>query len=116
MPNKRIAQVNALLQREVGLLLRREVEFPINILVTVSRTDTSIDLEHATIWLKVFPEDQSKAVMETLRHSMWYLQRSLNRRLAMKFVPRIRFDIDTSEEKAEHMLNVLDELNPDDRS
>ena len=116
MASKRIAQVNALLQQEVGLILRRDLEIPINTLVTVSHADASVDLEHATIWLKVFPEHEADNVLQLLSKTIWSIQKTLNRRLAMKFVPKIRFDIDTSEEQAEHMLHVLDELKTDDPS
>ena len=110
MASKRIAQVNALICNELGRALTREVELPLNTLVTISRVETSPDLEHARAWIKIYPIDQTEHVFEVIQRQIYFIQKILNRRLVMKFTPKIVFEIDRSEDKADRILHVLDDL------
>lgn len=110
MASKRIAQVNALIRQELGRALTREIELPLDTLVTVGRVDTSPDLEHTRVWLKIYPIEQSDRVFEIIQRQIYFIQKVLNRRLVMKFTPKIVFEIDRSEDAADRILHVLDNL------
>ncbi|MFA5107578.1 MAG: 30S ribosome-binding factor RbfA [Patescibacteria group bacterium] len=110
MASKRIAQVNELLRVELGTLLAREIEFPANCLVTVSKVDTSVDLEHAKIWIKVYPPEQAKTVLHKLIIHIADIQSQLNHRLVMRFVPKIAWKLDISEDRADRIERLLDQI------
>ena len=57
---KRIPQVNELIQRELSQIVLREIEFPLDVLVTITRVAASQDLEYAKIYISVIPEQKSK--------------------------------------------------------
>lgn len=110
MSSKRIAQVNELLRVELGAILAREIEFPANCLVTISKVETSIDLEHARIWVKVYPAEQAKNVLSRLIANIAEIQSRLNHRLVMRFVPKIAWKLDVSEIRADRIERLLDQI------
>ena len=67
---ERILQVNELLKEELGAILLRELEFPENTLVTLTRVDAAPNLQQAKIYISVMPEKQARGVLkkELVRH------------------------------------------------
>lgn len=112
--SQRIDQLNSLVQKEVSDLIHREVEFPIDTIVTVARVRVADDAESAKIWVSVLPFDQAEEVLEALKKNISNIQHLLNKRLVMKFVPKLTFVLDSQEEKADTINDVLDRLTDDD--
>src|SRR5262245_35181473 len=111
----RIQQLNSLVQHEVAELLLRHIDWPIDAklgkpLVTVTRVSVAADAESAKVWLSVLPVTQSDAVLRTVQSNIREIQTLLNKKLVMKFVPKLTFLIDLSESKVESIENVLDKL------
>jgi len=107
---KRIPQVNELIQRELSQIILREIEFPLDILVTITRVTTSQDLEHAKIYISVIPEQKSKDIIRILNSQIYKLQGFLNRRLNMQPSPRIDFVEEKETVKADEVEKILEEL------
>ena len=93
----RIDQINELLRQEIAKIILSEIEFDPDIMVTVMSADTSDTLETANVWISVFPENKSKDTLNYLNEKIGDIQRSLNKKLVMRFVPKIAFKIDKSE-------------------
>lgn len=106
----RIKKLNDLLRDEVGKILKKELEFN-DVLVTVTGADVSPTLEHATIWISVFPESKREIVLQKINRRIYLLQQMLNRRLAMRPVPKVRFEIDKTEEGAACIENIIQKVN-----
>lgn len=115
-PHRRVDQLNSLIQQQVAEIIRRELEFPIDTLVTISKARVSDDAESAKLWVSVLPSDQGPGVLETLNRRIGDVQHLLNKRLVMKFVPKIMFTLDTQADKADHINQVLDSIASDDQS
>lgn len=109
MATERLKKLNDLLRDEAGKILKKELELN-DALVTVVRADISPTLEHATVWISVFPESQEKSVLKEINHEIYSLQQALNKRLAMHPVPKIRFDIDRTEDRANKIEKILGNL------
>jgi len=107
---KRIPQVNELIQRELSQIVLREIEFPLDILVTITRVETSQDLEHAKIYISVIPEQKRKDIIQILNSQIYKLQGLLNRRLNIQPCPRIDFIEEKETVKADEIEKVLEEL------
>ena len=103
----RIPQVNELLTREVGYIIAREIDVRDQAMITVKRAEVSDDLEYSKIWVSIFPEQHAKRVLETLTRNVGRVQYILNRRVQMRFVPRIDFRLDISEKKATHIRQLI---------
>jgi ribosome-binding factor A len=48
--------------------------------------------------------------MKTLKHELYSLQRSLNGQLHMKPLPRIAFELDSTEDEAQKVEDILKDL------
>jgi ribosome-binding factor A len=106
MSEQRILKINNLLQREIGKILQHELEFD-NSLVTVSEVITSPTLEHTTVLISVIPVGEAKNVLQKIKKEIYDIQQILNKRLVMRPIPKIRFEIDHSEEKAGRIEEIL---------
>ncbi len=113
-PRRRVDKLNSLVQREVSGLLQRHIEFPLGVMVTTMRADVSDDAESARIWLSVLPDDRGQDVLDLLNQRIAEIQRLLNRRLVMKFVPKIIFKLDHTLARTSHITEVLDSLPPEE--
>lgn len=106
----RLERVNELVRTEVGDLLQREVEVPPGVLMTVTKVETSPDLEHARVWISILPSKRADAVLKGVQADIRRIQHLLNKRLVMESVPRLRFLIDGGGDRAEHLERLLDTL------
>lgn len=106
----RIAQVNELLRHEVNDLLVSELELPQGCLVTITAVETSKDLRHAKIWVSVLPAYLIPKALDKLKANVGHLQFLLNKRLATRPLPRIRFVVDKTEEQASEIEQLLDRI------
>ena len=106
----RIQRVNQLIKKEISQLLLREVEFPADTLVTVTRVETSADLKESNIWVSVIPEERQKRIPEILNKNIYILQQKLNKRLKMRPIPRIKFLEEKKTREAGRIEEILEEL------
>ena len=110
MGKKRLNQVSELIRQEMAQIFLREMEFPRECLVTITKVETSEDFEHARIWVSVLPATFAHKVISLLDKDIYHLQKLLNRKLVMHFVPKVRFLIDHSLEKSEKINMLLDNV------
>ena len=87
----RISRVNQLIRKELSQIVLREVEFPPGILVTLTRVETSPNLNESRVYVSCIPETGREKVLEVLNFQIWHLQQLLNKRLRMRPIPKIIF-------------------------
>lgn len=104
---KRIERVNQLIKQELGKIISREIFFPRGALVTITEVLTSVDLEHARIKVSIMPEEKQKQVLEILQKNIRHLQQLLNKKLVLRYVPKIEFEIDTTQTKVERIEELI---------
>lgn len=105
----RLKKLNDLLRDEVGKILKKELELN-GVLVTVVRAEISPTLEHATIWVSAFPESRGEQALREINRNIYSLQQMLNKRLIMRPVPKIRFEIDNTEKEAARIEELIDTI------
>jgi len=108
MPSYRLARLNELIREEFNKILLKEIEFPANYLVTIERVETKADLGNSIIYISVLPIKYRPDALHLLERRQPHFQSLLFKRLNLKFVPKISFKIDTSEEKADRIYRILD--------
>lgn len=111
MTGNRQEQVNSVIQQTLGEIILTEIEFPKNVFVTISRVDSASSLNHADIYLTVFPDSEIEIVLDILNKNIYKLQKILDKEVVLRFVPKIIFKIDESEIQANQMNELLDNLN-----
>ena len=109
--SERIKKINALLRDVVGEVLL--AEFRPNddrVLITVTRAEVSPTLEHATVYISVLPDATGVAVLAELKKQIYHLQKVANKKLVMRPVPKIKFEIDMTEANATRIEKILQEV------
>lgn len=106
-------KVNSLLQREISEYLLEEGFEGIAGIVTITGADASPDLEHAKIFFSVVGQE-TEAVLAILKQHIYEIQGMLNRKMAMREVPRIVFVPDPSGAYAQHISQLIHRLHGQD--
>ena len=108
MESRRLEKINELIHRFISDLLRRGLD--VDALVTVSSVTTSSNGQDSTISITVFPFEKSADALKEIQKNIYEIQQKLNRGLRMRPVPKIRFELDESEEKGGRVLNKINKL------
>ncbi len=103
----RLEKINELMKQEVGKLILKEVDIPLNVLVTVTKAQTSPNLKNSIIYITTLPEKAGKDIINELGLRIYDIQKSLNRRLYMKPVPKIEFKIDKQAYAEQNIYKLL---------
>lgn len=108
--NNRLARVCEVLKRELGVIIRRELEFE-NTLVTVSGVDITPDLKQAHVFISALgtPAGRRKAIEALEGHRVMF-QTELSRRVHMKHTPHLNFRLDDAIERGTRVIDIMDEL------
>ena len=103
----RIDRVNSLLQHEISKILLKDFAFSPEILVTLTRVDTTGNMIEAKAYVSVFPEEKSAGILNALQKSTYDIQYQINRTLRMRPVPKIRFVKETEISHAAKIEEIL---------
>ncbi len=106
----RLPKVNSLIARELGSLFARELELPKGSLATITRVDAESDLKTAKVFLRIYPPQKEKDTLEYIKIAAPRIQRLLNRRLQMRFVPQLFYRIESEEELLKAPTDTRDEV------
>ncbi len=109
----RLERVNALLRREIGEAFFKVFAGDVIDMaaITVTHVQTARNLRNATVSISVFGHDAEKgAYLRRIANKAKELQDLINRDLTLKYTPRLRFVLDGSVEKGDHILDVLSKL------
>ena len=107
---KRIQRVNQLIKKELSQILLREVEFPAGVLITVTRVESSLNLNQAKVYISCLPEEKTSVVFKILDRRIYKLQQELNYRLRMRPIPRIKFVEEKETKEAGKIEEILEKL------
>lgn len=108
--SNRIQRVNALIARELSQILLAEVDFPKGVLVTITQVETSANLKEVKVYVSVMPNSKASRISEILNKIIYGIQQSLNKRLIMRPIPRIRFEIEQKTEEAARIEELLEKV------
>ena len=107
---KRNLRVNQLIKKEISQIILREINFPKDFLVTVTRVETSANLIQAKVYISVLPINKNSQVLEILNHQIYDLQQKLNKRLKMRPIPRIIFVQEKKTQEAGRIEELLEKI------
>lgn len=109
---RRIERVNEQLRQEISQLLLRQIKDPrLGGIISVTRVNTSSDLRNAHVFLSVMGDTATKqSALEGVQSAAAFIRRELRGRLALRYTPFLRFDLDDSLEQGEHLLRIMDGL------
>jgi ribosome-binding factor A len=113
MAGRRIERLNEQLKRELMEILQTEVRDPRVGAVTITAVETTPDLYHARIYVTSGGSAEEKETsLEGLRAASSYLRSELGRRLRVRRVPELSFQLDQTLEHAMRIERLLGEVLP----
>jgi ribosome-binding factor A len=108
---RRPEQMAETLRQVVSEALLREVRDPRVGFVTITSTQVTNDLSHATLLVSVPGDDQAKErALDGLRSAAGFLRSRAARALTTRVVPELHFELDKGLEHAARINALLDEI------
>ena len=114
--SRRVSRVSSLIKREVSQMLLNGIKDDrVGAgMVSITDVDLSGDLQHAKIFVSIYGTKEAKIeTMEGLKASTAFVRRELGNRIRLRRTPEIIFEEDTSLERGDRMLNLLNEISRD---
>lgn len=111
--SRRVSRVSALIKREVSQMLLNGIKDDRvgSGMVSIIDIDLSGDLQHATIFVSIYGTEAAKIeTMAGLQASTAFVRKELGNRIRLRRSPEIIFQEDTSLERGDQMLNLLNKL------
>ena len=117
MAGHRSERVGERIHQEISIMLDRELADPRLANVNVTRVEVTGDLRLAKVYVtqRVADADE-KEMLEGLARASGYIRRQLAKNLDLHFAPEIRFYKDRAIEMGEHFLQVLDQVQAEERA
>ncbi|MFY0992224.1 30S ribosome-binding factor RbfA [Halomonas sp. C05BenzN] len=115
---KRTDRVADQLQKELAVLIQREVKDPRLGMVTVSGVEVSRDLGYADVHVTLLGEDTPERIKENLkvlRQAAGFLRGQIARRIKLRHVPELRFHYDESVVRGQRLSSLIDEAVASDK-
>ena len=100
------------IQRELALLIQRELKDPRVGMVTVSAVEVSRDLAYATIFVTFLGKDETEEIqsaLAALQHASGFLRSQLGRIIRMRLTPHLTFKYDHSLVRGRELSSLIDE-------
>ncbi len=111
---RRTDRLNEQLRQEISLLIRTEVRDPRVGLATITEVETSPELDHAKVYMTMLGDEEEKAAaLAGLQSAAAFMRGQLGRRLHLRRVPELHFEIDRKLENAQRIESLLREALPD---
>lgn len=111
MATRRQKQVAELLHQEISQLIQYRTQDPRLGFVTVTDVEVSPDLRLAKVFVTVLGDEvDTRSTLEGLASASRYFRRELSQSLALRYVPQLSFELDTSLEYGLHIDEILDSL------
>lgn len=116
---KRTDRVADQLQKELAVLIQREVKDPRLGMVTVSGVEVSRDLGYADVHVTLLGEDTPERIKENLKvlkQAAGFLRGQVAKRIKLRHVPELRFHYDESVVRGQRLSSLIQEAVASDRS
>lgn len=107
----RTDRVGQQIQKEIAVILMRDIKDPRLSMTTVSAVEVTRDLAYAKVFVTFFndKEDEIKASLEVLAEAEGYIRSLLGKRLRARIMPHLRFVYDKSMAEGVRMSALVDQ-------
>ena len=112
-------RVSEQLQRELALLIQRELKDPRLGMVTVAAVEVSRDLAYATVYVTFLGKDteaEIKSALKVLQGAAGYLRGALGKAIRMRQVPNLKFKFDKAQAEGRAMSELIERARSRDNS
>ena len=111
MSTLRVQRVGELLKRAIGEAIQREIPLDQAGLVTVNEVRPAPDLRSARVFLGVIGKPEQRRRARTLLDNLrGRIQHDVARAVVLRYTPVLRFEMDDTIERGNHVLEILQEI------
>jgi len=115
MSTRRTLKVASAIREVVSMAILTDLKDPRVQDVTVTFVEVSPDLRHAKVHVSVMgDETKQRLSLRGLEAAAGYLQTKVNRRVEMRYTPRIQFKLDQGVKHSLEVARILKEVLPED--
>jgi len=110
---RRVSRVSSLIKKEISQMLLNDIKDDRvgSGMVSITDVDVSGDLQHAKIFVSIYGTEEAKAeTMEGLKSSTAFVRRELGQRIRLRRTPEVVFVEDTSLERGDRLLNLINKI------
>lgn len=114
----RTQRIGDQMQRELALLIQREIKDPRLGLVTITAVDVTRDLYHARVHITVMGKDTPddiKQNLEILKDAAGFLRMQLGKAMKLRTVPQLQFLYDASIRRGAELSALIERAVAEDR-
>ena len=109
----RIDRISQEVHKAIDAIIRDELNDPrIGGTWSIVRCEVTRDLRYCKVRVSILEEDLRKDMMAALKKAAGFIRRELGRRVDLRYVPEIQFELDTNIEYAAHINKLLKEQMP----
>lgn len=111
MNTYRLGRVAKELQKELSQIILYELRQPNLGFITITRVEPTSDLQYAKVFITVLDDgNKRKTVLESLNKASGYIHRVLEKRIRMRYIPRLSFHFDDAIEKEQRISRLFSEI------
>lgn len=104
----RVAQIESTLMKAIAQVLQRDLADPrVDAFVSITRVKVSPDLADATVFVSVMPAEKQSKNIHGLRSATRHIRSLVIKKMAMRTVPRLRFELDESLKKQAEIYDAI---------
>ena len=97
-----------LIQKELAVLVQREMKDPRLGMITINDAKVSRDLAYADVYFTMLPEGSAEAAETVLNDAAGYLRSQLAKIMSTRTTPKLRFHYDSTIENGARMSKAID--------
>ncbi len=115
MSNIRANRVAEQMKKEMGEILTQKVKDPRIGFVTVTDVEISPDLQESKVFISIFGDEEEKEqTLVGLAKSKGFIRSEIGKRIRLRKVPEINFEIDETIEYGNKIERIIRDLNRDE--
>ena len=111
MSQQRAEQIAEVIQRKMNDFFIREVEFPQDVMVTITEVEVTPDLKHALMLLSVLPITKTGTILKMVNSRLKHARHFLSAQMTMRQCPELKVTIDNSALKHRKIEKILEDIN-----
>ena len=122
MSENRVRRVAEQIKKDVSQIIGAEIKDPrLAGITSVTDVQVSRDLRHAWIYVSIYgTEVEKEETLQTLVRASGFIRSEIGKRIRLRYIPEIKFQLDNSIEYGAHINQVIkslkEENNNDDGS
>ena len=107
----RMEKVNRQIQKLITEIIQKEVDDPDMDFLSITRVDTTRDLQESKVYYSLLTEETLAKAKETLARMGGFIRGKLGKRIRLKVLPQLNFMPDESMKHSVDIYKKIEELN-----